>query len=521
MTPNGQRPTVRIDPPPRTLQGTPGGTVFRVTVNGTPAHVERYAGASHVRFAFRGRVEVEVGVDGPIDEHRLLPVGAVDRAEAHGSRLRLVLRAPSSVVVRLGDREPLFLLPDPIAADAPPDGPGVVRVTPPRRGLATAALQAAIDWAAARPGGTVHLPAGHYRSGTLRLRSHTTLHVAAGAVLEGAGDPSAYPVDPGFTESATDASLEPDARFWGRTMTHSRLLLVDGATDVRIRGRGTIAGNGRHLRTVHGAVPNVIRVRDSSGISIEDVLLRDAAAWTLHVLASRDVSISNVKILNDRDVPNTDGIDPDMSSDVRIDRAFIWTADDGICVKATRNGGRAGDVHDVRVSDCVVSSRDAALKVGSESDAALFADIVFEDCTVLASGRAMSVVVRDGATCERVAFRRIHVDRDVDHLVEQVIGVRDPGAALGSIRDLSFEDVNAPAYRVPASGWTWYAQFRPGRPGPEEPVPVFAGADATHAVDGLRLRNVVVNGRRLTDVDRAREVAGLTVGPFVNGVDIA
>ena len=47
---------------------------------------------------------------------------------------------------------------------------------------------------------------------------------------------------------------------------------------------------------------------------------------------------------------------------------------------------------------------------------------------------------------------------------------------------------------------------------------MFAGADAAHAVDGLRLRGVVVNGRPLVDRDTARKVAGLTFGEFVRDV---
>ena len=104
--------------------------------------------------------------------------------------------------------------------------------------------------------------------------------------------------------------------------------------------------------------------------------------------------------------------------------------------------------------------------------------------------------------------------------MEQVIGVRDPEAGLGSIRDLVFEDITAPDYRVPAGAWTWYAQFRPGRPAEGTPVPVFSGADAGHQVDGLRLRNVVVNGRLLTSIEEAEAVAGLTVGPFVTDLEI-
>ena len=446
--------------------GAGPGAVFRVAVEGLPVPVERYAGVSYVRFAFRGRVAVDIGVDGPPGEHRVLPGHAVERVAAGRDRIRLTIVEPSSFVAWVGEREKLFVFADRLEEGPRPGDDGVIAVASSARGPATGAIQAAIDEAAARPrGGMVFLPPGRHRTGTLRLASHVTLYLAPGALLEGIPDPAAYPVDPGRTESARDESLAPDARFWGRTMTFSRLLLVDDATDVHIRGRGTIAGNGRLLRTRFGAVPNLVRVRGSSGVSIEDVLLRDAAAWTLHLLACDDVSVANVRIVNDRDNLNTDGIDPDMSTHVRIDRAFVYTRDDAICVKATGNGGFAGDVSDVRVTNSVVSSRDAALKVGTESSATVFADVTFEGCTVFESGRAMSVVVRDGAVYERIAFRRITVDRAVDHLVEQVIGVRDPAADLGVVRDLSFEDIVAPAYPPPPSAWTWYAQFRPGRPG--------------------------------------------------------
>ena len=493
----------------------------RVRVDGRAVPIERYAGLGYARFAFEAGARVELEADGPPGAVRVVPAAAaeVDRIEAR--RVRLRLPEPANLVVWLGDREPVCLFAD--APEQPPraDDPGVEVVEPEADGGdATARIQAALDRAAGRPGGgTVVLAAGRHPSGTLRVGSHTTLYLAAGSVLEGLADPAAYPVDAGFTESARDASLPPDARFWGRTMTFSRLLLVDDATDVRIAGRGTIAGNGLELRTRHGAVPNLIRVRRSRLVTIEDLLLRDAAAWTVHVLGSEDVDIRNVRILNDRGNLNTDGIDPDHASHVRIDRCFIWTKDDAVCVKATGNGGVTGDVRDVRVTRCVLSSRDAALKVGTETATARIEDVTFEDCDVFDSGRAMSVVVRDGAVLERIAFRGIRVGPRVQHLVEQVIGVRDPRADLGVIRDLEFDGIEAPDYAVPERAWTWYAQFRPGRPAAGTDVPVFAGADEAHAVEGLRLHGVVVGGVPVTD-EASAAGAGLAIGPFVRNVHI-
>lgn len=497
----------------------------RVRVDGVPVVVERYAEVDLVRFAVRGSATVEVQVADPIAGYSIFPQQRVGAEQVAGDVLRFDLPSAENVVVRIDGLELLFVLPDSITGEAPGSGSaGVVDALdhgadPSGERLATTALQAAIDDATGRPGGaTVLLPAGVFRTGTLRLKSNVTFELAAGALLLGSADPADYPIDPGQRESAADANLPPDVRYLGRTMTFSRLLLIDRAENVRIRGRGTIDGNGTWLRTRYGAAPNLLRIRESSGVVVENVLFRNAAAWSLHVLASHDVVIRNVRIVNDRTNLNTDGIDIDMSTDVAIDRAFVHTKDDAICVKATGNGGLTGDPARIRVTNSVVSAVDAGLKIGSETASASIADVSFEDDFVFDTGRAMSVVVRDGATVERVAFRRIGIGPNVDHLVEQVLGARDPATSLGSIRDLTFDGVTAPAFAPPGSNWTWYAQFRPSRPGPASDVNVFEGADEGHALDGLRLRDVVVNGRHLGDAATAREVAGLTIGPHVRNV---
>ena len=497
----------------------------RVRVLGAPVVVERYAGISYARFAMRSGARVEVEVTSPIRTHTFFPAERVASSRLTGTVLSFDLPAPASLVVWIDQLAPLFLLPDPMEDDAPAHGlPDVLDVTdfgadPNGRSLATTALQAAIDRAGGLSGGgTVVLPPGVYRSGTLRLRSNVSLYLAQGALLQGSSDPHDYPIDPGRHESAGDSSLPPDVRYHGRTMTYSRLLLVDHATNVRISGRGTIDGAGSVLRSQHGIAPNLLRVRESTQVTVRDVLFRNAAAWSLHVLASSGVAFENIKVINDRRILNTDGIDADMSSDVTIDRSFIYTKDDAICVKATRNSDLSGDPARILATNNLVSARDAALKLGSESEAASFSDIRFERNYVFDSGRAMSVVVRDGATYERVTYRSIEVGPHVDHLIEQVIGGRDPAAALGVIRDLTFDDISAPSFVRPASNWTWYAQFRPTRPGPGTAVPVFEGADEEHAVEGLTLKHVVVNGQHLRDAATARRLANLSVGPYVPDV---
>lgn len=496
---------------------------FEVTAAGQALAVEAFHDVSYARFTLAGPTPVEVHFKSKVRSARAIPTSAVEGLTSEGNAIHFTLRRPGNVAVLVNQDQRLFLFADPPEAPLAAGALNVVErgADPTGKTLSTAALQKAID-AAATSGGTVLVPAGLFVTGTLVMRSHVTLYLADGAVLRGSGEPSDYPKDPGRHETGSDESIESaDQRYQGETMTFSRLILFDGAEDARLIGRGTIDGNGGYLRRTRNAVPNLIRIRRGRGISIKDVLLRDAAAWTVHVLAARDVHLDNVKILNDRANLNTDGVDVDSSRDVSVRGSFIHTKDDAVCVKATNNSDLLADVERVEVTGNVLSSADAAMKVGTESQAAHFRDIQFRDNDVFDTGRAMSVVVRDGAAYSRLSFRDIRVGPGVTHLVEQVIGVRSGRKKiLGTMEQLTFENIDAPFYERPASNWTWYAQFRPDAPAMYGDVPVFRGADATHAVRGLTLRNIIVGGARLTDRAAAERVANLTIGPFVDGVVI-
>lgn len=273
-TPSGSEPTRVVDlPPPASgisLEIYPPPPIghpsraFRVRVGGKPAYVERYRDVSYVRFAFEGSIDLDIDVDAPITTHHILPAEAVSASTRSGSTLRLSLSEPSSLVVWIDDLEKLFVLADPIEAAPVAGADGVISVADAGAaanapGVATAAFQSAIDAASTTPGGgTVLFPPGRHVAGVLRVKSNVTLYLAAGALLEGSPDPG------------------------------DDFLLVDQASSVRIRGRGAIDGQG-----------SIIHVRESQNVIIEDVMLRDSAAWAVHLVASRGALLRNVKVLND------------------------------------------------------------------------------------------------------------------------------------------------------------------------------------------------------------------------------
>jgi polygalacturonase len=108
------------------------------------------------------------------------------------------------------------------------------------------------------------------------------------------------------------------------------------------------------------------------------------------------------------DVPNCDGIDPDHCRDVEIRNCDIACADDGIVIKTSEQPEDFGPTRNIVVKDCVVTSRDSGLKIGTET----FGDIskvLFERCKVVSSGRGPTITHRQPGNIEDVEFRDIEV----------------------------------------------------------------------------------------------------------------
>ncbi|MGD9265426.1 MAG: glycosyl hydrolase family 28 protein, partial [Lysobacterales bacterium] len=159
--------------------------------------------------------------------------------------------------------------------------------------LSTKSIQSAIDEAPA--GATVTIPAGHFISGSIFVKTGVTLFLEAGALLQASGDPDQF---------------EPEQRAF---------IVVENAENVKLNGRGTIDGSGAFLRHLTGESGRLLSIRDSRNVTVEGLILRNARAWHTHIIRSEHVTVRDVKVLNDRYVFNTDGINPDSSRHVLIE----------------------------------------------------------------------------------------------------------------------------------------------------------------------------------------------------------
>lgn len=225
--------------------------------------------------------------------------------------------------------------------------------------LDTAAIQAAVDAVHASGGGTVLLPAGTFRSGTVELRSGVTLHLSPGATLLGSPHIADYP--------AHDLGVR-DLDIGGRQVW--ALLYARDAERVTIEGAGTIDGSGRAFPKVPtpdpevatGPRPRMVFLRGCRSVVLRDVTLREAGMWTVHLAQCDDVDVRGLTVTSTQHV-HQDGIVLDSCTDAVVSGCRVDTLDDAVVLKSAYPQPCA----DVLVTDCRLTSRCAGLKLGTQS----------------------------------------------------------------------------------------------------------------------------------------------------------
>ena len=277
------------------------------------------------------------------------------------------------------------------------------------------AIQKAIDDCTLNGGGRVVLESGKtYYSNSIQIKKNVELHLQKGAVLRATSDINGY-IRP------CKMINDPKTALVGNPVTGKpSFVFVYGyeADNCSITGEGTIDGNcyafvkRKDRYYVTGDFyprPTTIYIEKSNNISFRDITVTNAPFWTLHPAGCNDVLISHIRILNPLDVANSDGIDPDHCSNVRIIGCHIVCADDCICLKTSKGNAEYGPCENIIISDCTLTSTSAAIKIGTEG-VGDFRNVVVSNCIISKSNRGLSIQIRDGGNVENVTFRDCTVE---------------------------------------------------------------------------------------------------------------
>jgi len=339
------------------------------------------------------------------------------------------------------------------------------------KALDSPAINKAIDVAAAAGGGTVFIPAGTYRSFSIRLKSNITLYFDQGSTLVAAspndGDGRYDPPEPNKWDKYQD---------FGHTHWHNSLIWGENLENISILGPGLILGKGlvrggnqSRTKEQNDAIKNIKidkaaapfgypNPRDAvesgwgnKSISLKlcrNVIIRDISILHGGHFAILATGVDNLTIDNLKIDTNRDGIDIDACRHVRISNTSVNSPfDDGICLKSSHALGFPRATENVTITNCAVSGYDEGtlldatykreynkyshnsptgrIKFGTESNGG-FKNITISNCTFDYS-RGLALETVDGGLLEDIAISNITMRDVVNSPIFLRLGSRDRG----------------------------------------------------------------------------------------------
>ena len=227
----------------------------------------------------------------------------------------------------------------------------------------TELLQNALD-SMKETGGLLYFPAGKYLTASLQMYSNTTIYLESGATILANADHDKYPVItekmvPGFTRGSKRG-----------------ILFALDAENITVRGKGTIDGCGYnwwHLsKTMHASDcyrPRTIQFINCNHVTIDGIHIQNSPCWTVHPIHCNDVTINNISIINPYKSPNTDGINPESCSNVKISNCYIDVGDDCVTIKSgleTDLFQKQFPCENIAVTNCTFVHGHGGIVIGSE-----------------------------------------------------------------------------------------------------------------------------------------------------------
>lgn len=324
---------------------------------------------------------------------------------------------------------------------------------------------------------TLYIPYGVYQCGTLNLPTNAKVYLDNGAYIVGTGNYQDYPqteqlpepVIADYKEILNSLGLETayyaqQGNDNGEYMSYSRQLFIDEADDTTLFGRGTVDCNGWQLAnshrgsTKHGDVwtmkdgstlrawvdtgnnepgwytTETLRIQDSTNVEVQDVLLRNSPAWTVHPLRCDQLNITGVKVVNDVACNSDDGFDVDSSSNVTLDRIFFNGNDDAFVMKTTgtangrmyeADGTLSKDIpytadhqlyaaptcHVWAQNSLLLTRMNTANRIGTEENAVVVYDIHYVNNDCLDNLVCISITPKDDAEIHHIYFENNVYDR--------------------------------------------------------------------------------------------------------------
>jgi polygalacturonase len=417
-----------------------------------------------------------------------------------------------SVSTSAGALEPMVIAGDPQETDAPTIGGSVYDMTAApynadKTGntLLNTTIQTAINNVSASGGGTLYFPAGVYEiSNNIQLASNITIYLAPGAFIHGSSNRDDYT----WNTSGSIQNGQPE-------QGPQNFLITGAVNNVAFTGRGVIDANSTVLvtpSTTGGAINGFGNYRkgiiessaDSNGnrpngLKIVGITVKDATTWTFDIQDEQNVTIQNVKMLDDFTWVHSDGYDIVSTNTALIDNCLGVTGDDTFDAKA----GDTNPITNIIYSNDVGYSWEGdGTKVGVQATGTA-SNIIFSNIQVVAGQRAVSISHDEGtAAYSDIHFNDIHMENiegsstSGEFLVAPIV-IWSLGGGDGPVSNVSLSRVTVDNSKG------FISQIK--------------GDNATGEISNVTLQDVSINGTTLTSSNYTDSF--LSVGDNVTGLN--
>ena len=379
-----------------------------------------------------------------------------------------------------------------------------------------AAINAAIDAAAKAGGGTVVIPAGTFKTYSIRLKSNVGLHFASrDSILRAAVQGTGEHQDGGFYD-APEVNLFDGLQDMGHSHIANSLLYGIGVENVMISGPGLIDGsyrdsNGVTVNVLTGFDPREVQLRTAAGVpgpgnkaiglkDARNIIFRDFHIRNGGHFAILGTAVNHWTIDGIIVDTNRDAIDIDACQNVTVrNSVFNSLTDDALVLKGsfadgkyitTRNvlfdhdtvsGYDAGSVLDKVYSThkLIATDRDGPtgrVKFGTEGTSGL--DTVTIRNIVFDRSRGFALESVDGAELENILFTDVRMKNISSSPI--FIDLADRGRA--SVTSISTGQEVSPVNNIRLNDTSWILPNLPTVYGSYPPVRYIPSYDKTAPV---------------------------------------
>ena len=458
---------VQIFTPPSSLKPA---SDFEVKINGKEVFVyESPIPASYCSFNMDGPVEIIIKTRRDLKWVDIRPLSLGLKATFKDSTITIKMSKPSKISVELNGsiKSPLFIFANPPEINKPnKKDPNVIFFE----------------------AGKIHYP------GIIKLISNQSLYIEGGAIVVG------------VVESENSKHVKISGRG-----------ILDGSYNHNFNDSIIKTGNLSLLSVtkIPGSYHRSIEFKDCEDISIEGITLHNSTSWQITPIHCNQVKIENIKIISDQ--ASDDGIDIVRSRNVLITNSFIRTKDDCIAIKANMEYPPSEGVDNVLVENCVFWNAlwGNGLEIGFELYSSEVKNITFRNSDIIhvESNAALSIHNSGSAVVSNVLYDNIRIENVGKKLFDLAIF-----RSRYSIDGVETEEEMKKLYlhgawdgvlQVPSDKKNFHAKFRGyiknitfrniSLIDCNYPYSIFNGYNQDKNINGVKIENLVVNGKKITD----------------------